>query len=112
MKKVLTILLVLALLFSLCGCGGKKDPLVGTWTLSALEKNGTDYSFLVDTMDLVLIFREDGSGSLCSAAGDLPLTWDDSGFSDGDLRFACSFDAEGRLCFEAEGLHYRFSRAS
>lgn len=45
MKKTLTFILVLAMVFALCACGGSKNPLIGTWEGKNSESSSIRFSF-------------------------------------------------------------------
>ena len=47
MKKALSLILALVLCLSLCACGGKKSPIVGTWHTYAVGATST-YTFTKD----------------------------------------------------------------
>lgn len=69
MKKGISTLLVLTMIFSLIGCGSKANEFVGTWEVDSVEIDGTEYTLSElnamgdDSMDGLQIVIKDGGNA-------------------------------------------------
>ena len=125
MKRMLTLILALILLFVLCACGTAElaeekaeekveealpDPVIGSWTLTGLELDGADVSAYASRFEIRLEFRPDGSGTVSSGEDSFSVTWKDNAFFDGTdtIRYTVEGDS---LRFDAEGLTFVFTRS-
>ena len=71
MKKItaiLAVVLALAMLFALAGCGAKKDedPMVGTWEYNDPESG----------LGAVYVLKDDGTGTYTMKVGDQEVTYE------------------------------------
>ena len=118
MKKNFALILALILFLALCACGTQEekaeeplpDPVIGSWTLTGLELDGTDVSAYSVQFDILLDFRPDGTGTVSSGEDSFSVTWQNGAFYDG--RETISYTVEGdTLSFVSEGLTFLFTRS-
>ena len=114
MKKQIALSLACILLLALCACGAAEedpvDPVIGAWTLTGLELDGTDVSAYSVQFDIRLEFRPDGTGTVTSGEESYAVTWHEGSFFDGadTIRYTLEGD---RLSFDAEGMTFLFTRS-
>ena len=68
MKKIIAILMAVVMMFTVAGCGGSADPLVGTWVLdtSAMTEGMTEEEAalvmaFMGSMEMTFTFNADGT---------------------------------------------------
>lgn len=118
MKKVVSLLLALVLVFALCACGKKEDPKVGVYKAIEMSSDGMDLLALMQGMgqefNAYLVLNSDGTGSLDLGDEDkTELKWDDKTLSsaDGSDPINYTFD-NGKITFEEDGTKMVFEKLS
>ena len=127
MKKIIAILMAVVMMFTVAGCGGSADPLVGTWVLdtSAMTEGMTEEEAalvmaFMGSMEITYTFNADGTlkadvsmmgeeesstGTYKAEGGNIVITGEDG------TETTIPYTLEGnKLVMETEGQSLTFTR--
>lgn len=115
MRKVLSVVLIVAMILTFAACGKKTSSAAGTYVLESMTSEGItmkmeDLAALgMSEDDFKLVLNEDGTGSMEVYGESQELTWDDKNLTaDGEsIAYTLSGD---ELTISAEGATMVFVR--
>ena len=111
MKKIVALVLVLALAFALCACGGRSGP-NGTYKLSRIVIDGTDYTaYLGSTSyaDLTITFNTDKSGAMVGSNANVRFTWTENAITDKSGTYSYRYE-DDTIYLELQNVDLTFTR--
>ena len=113
MKRIAALLLVLAMVFALCACGGGRSGPNGTYKLTGLKMDGQDYSSYLSMLGYdkyTITFNSDGSGSLNGGGSNVTFKWDSQYLTDntGD-KIPYQFSGN-KVVLETSGVEMTFTK--
>ena len=111
MKRIAALLLVLAMVFALCACGGRSGP-NGTYKLSGLKMDGQDYSQYLSMLgydQYTIVFNSDGTGRLSGGGSNVSFKWDARYLDDGSDKIPYTFSGNS-VTIETSGIKMTFTK--
>lgn len=113
MKKVLSMILVLSMVFVLVACGGKSaagEYVLKTATMGEKEMKAEDLESVGMSADAFkLVLNEDGTGLLTVMGQEQKLTWDDKSLTSEGKSIAYTLSGD-ELSIEQDGIALVFVR--